>query len=325
MITKLETESVKLDVKMHINLDPQQRTDTAIKQLLASFADIITANESGIMQDRDPEYLHDFRVAVRRARTLLAQIPDVIPQRILIRVKTGLAYLGTETTPQRDLDVMLTNFNNYRSLLPSRKRKDLSTAYQAIQMQRNDAHRQTHDLLESARYRRLMEHIKTYVNTPQPKTTLLSNAKRPVKEVADARIWKCYKRVLRQGGAITDSSPAGDLHTLRKSCKKLRYLIEFFSSLYPPTKIKTLVTALKQLQDMLGEHHDLHVHHEFISELRVKMHDGNAVTSNTDHALEHIITALELRQYESRSRFHDCLREFTGDGHHKRFRKLFRP
>jgi CHAD domain-containing protein len=170
-----------------------------------------------------------------------------------------------------------------------------------------------------------MEQIKTYVHTPQPKHTLLSNAKRPVKEVADEHIWKCYKRVLRQGGTIIDSSPADDLHTLRKSCKKLRYLIEFFASLYPPTKIKALVEALKKLQDMLGEYHDLHVHHEFFSELRVQIHNGNAVTSNTDHALEQVITALKLRQYESRAQFHNCFRDFTGDNNHKRFRRLFRP
>ena len=40
--------------------------------------------------------------------------------------------------------------------------------------------------------------------------------------------------MLRDGGAITPASPPESLHELRKRCKELRYLLEFFGSLYDP-------------------------------------------------------------------------------------------
>ena len=61
--------------------------------------------------------------------------------------------------------------------------------------------------------------------------------------------------LLVSGGVRTDE----DLHNLRIDCKKLRYLLEFFTSLFPKTQMKLLIKQLKQLQDNLGDFNDLSV------------------------------------------------------------------
>ena len=48
-------------------------------------------------------------------------------------------------------------------------------------------------------------------------------------------------------------------HQLRKRVKTLRYSVEFASSLYSKTKVKTYLKALKPLQDNLGRFNDLSV------------------------------------------------------------------
>jgi len=53
---------------------------------------------------------------------------------------------------------------------------------------------------------------------------------------------------------------AEKLHEPGKTCKKLRYLMEFFQGLYPVTKIGELILVLKGLQDKLGAFNDLYVH-----------------------------------------------------------------
>lgn len=314
-----------MDNKPPLHLDPQQRSDLAVKQLLESFFHILESYETCVLRDADIECLHDFRVAVRKSRSLLAQVPDVIPKKYLQGFKTGLAWIGAETTPQRDLDIMLFNFDSYRALLLPQQRDDLYPVYEALKSRRQEACQRSRRLLQSARYQRLKTQIGKYLAAPLPVKTTLGNAKRPIIETANERIWKCYKRVLKQGSAITDSSPADDLHILRKSCKKLRYLIEFFSSLYPAAKIKRLVTALKRLQEMLGEHQDLRVHHQFFIELRLQLRDLARLSPANDAALGQVASALELKQAQSHSRFREVFHDFTGHHRHKTFKQLFRP
>jgi CHAD domain-containing protein len=54
-------------------------------------------------------------------------------------------------------------------------------------------------------------------------------------------------------------SPHEALHDLRKQGKELRYLLEFFSSLYPAEVHKPMVSSLKALQDVLGRFQDREV------------------------------------------------------------------
>jgi CHAD domain-containing protein len=62
--------------------------------------------------------------------------------------------------------------------------------------------------------------------------------------------------MVKMGRAIDDDSPAEDLHELRKVGKELRYLLEFFASLYPPEVGRPFVKTLKGLQDQLGRFQD---------------------------------------------------------------------
>lgn len=314
-----------MSTKQPISLEPQQRSDAAVKRLLSLFLNIMEANESGILQDFDPECLHDFRVAVRRSRALLTQVPEVIPQGVLNRFKIDLAHIGAETTPQRDLDVMLLNFDDYRVLLSLPQREYLEPVFQVVKMHRDEAYRRSRQLLQSARYRRFKTQATRYLTKRPPARTALRNARRPIIEVANERIWKCYRRVLKQGNAITDDSPADDLHTVRKSCKKLRYLIEFFAGLYPKAKVKHVIGVLKQLQDMLGEHQDLCVHHQFFIDLQLQMRNENALPPTSDQVLDQIIDTLAHRQRLSRVKFQEAFRDFTGHHHHRQYKTLFRP
>jgi CHAD domain-containing protein len=84
-------------------------------------------------------------------------------------------------------------------------------------------------------------------------------AERTVDELASARIAAVYRKMVKLGGAIDDGSPAEALHELRKVGKELRYLLEFFASLYPADVVKPFVKTLKGLQDQLGRFQDREV------------------------------------------------------------------
>jgi CHAD domain-containing protein len=86
------------------------------------------------------------------------------------------------------------------------------------------------------------------------------DAARPIGEVAGERIRKVYRRMVRMGEAIDESSPAVEYHELRKKGKELRYLLELFGvSLFDGEVVKPMIRTLKGLQDVLGRHQDREV------------------------------------------------------------------
>jgi CHAD domain-containing protein len=132
-----------------------------------------------------------------------------------------------------------------------------------------------------------------------------------------------YRRVLQEGGAITPASPAADLHELRKSCKKLRYLMEFFQSLFPAQKIRQLIEELKDLQDNLGEFQDLEVQTHTLREYGEQMTRDGLMQPRTQIAFdtlqEHLHTSTERVRNEFESRF----RQFSSKPNRHRFKLLF--
>ena len=76
--------------------------------------------------------------------------------------------------------------------------------------------------------------------------------------------------MVKMGRAIDDDSPAEDLHELRKVGKELRYLLEFFASLYPADVVKPFVKTLKGLQDQLGRFQDREVQANALRDARAR-------------------------------------------------------
>ena len=146
-----------------------------------------------------------------------------------------------------------------------------------------------------------------------------------MKAVADARIWKVYKRVLSEGAAINEASPAQALHSLRKRCKTLRYLIEFFAPLYPCGKIQAVLAVLKRLQDNLGEYQDLHVHIELLENARASLVEHGLLVPESDTAISHVIRAMTRQGTDCRDLFRKRFVAFRGEGHQRMFKRLFKP
>jgi CHAD domain-containing protein len=311
--------------KLQMGLEPQMRADEAAKRILAELLEAMLRNEPGIIEDTDTEFLHDFRVAVRRTRTALSQIKGVFAQRILDRFGPQFAWLGRLTTPTRDLDVYLLQLDEYRHALPETIRGDLDPLQEFLQRHRAEELATLTKGLQSARYRRLIEDWERFLASAGPRHSSLPNATRPLQEVAGHRIWKMYKRVIREGEAITPGSPDEDLHEMRKSGKKLRYLMEFFQSLYPPDQVKRSIKALKNLQDNLGEFQDLSVQMLTLRRFAEQMVSEREVPSETLIAMGILVDQLGERQNRAREEFTARFEQFTTPENRDHFRALFKP
>ncbi len=325
LLSALNIDTAKFATKPNLVFDPSDRADSAVKHLFAFLLSVMEANRQAVVADIDSECLHDFRVAVRHIRSLLAQSRGVIDQERRERAKVFFARLNRVTTPQRDFDVMLLNFDFYRSLLPAHMREHLEPVHDFVLDRRRAAAQVTVRAVQAASYQSFISNWQRYLEADTPRRVTQKNAVKPVKELADARIWKAYKRVINDGGDIDDDAPAESLHNLRKRCKNLRYLIEFFASLYPAKKVKRILTLLKGLQDHLGAFQDLHVHIDLISGVQGELAERGLLSRPVDDAMTHVVKALSDRQAEYRRQFRKRFEAFSEPRHQHLYRQLFKP
>jgi CHAD domain-containing protein len=310
--------------KLKLHLEADMRTDAAVRIILSRLHEIIEINEEGTRKDIDSEFLHDFRVAVRKTRSALTQVKGVFPQRVLDKYRTGFAWLGSITGPTRDMDVYLLNFDHYRLSLPESIQDKLGPLHDFLIAHHKKEQATLVKMLNSAQYKNLMKGWQAVLQTKLPVRSTLPNATRPVIVVADERIMKAYKRVIKEGLAITPESHAERLHDLRKSCKKLRYLMEFFQSLYPTAKITALIGVLKSLQENLGDFQDFEVQAECLKSFSHQMIEEGEVPPETLMAMGVLVDGLGNRQHQTREEFARRFAKFALAKNQHRFHELFR-
>jgi len=134
-----------------------------------------------------------------------------------------------------------------------------------------------------------------------------------------------FQRVLKDGMEINDESPAESLHDLRKDCKKLRYLMEFFQHLYPGKKITRLIKSLKELLNHLGNFQDLEVQADKLREYARQMVDEGETPHSTLLAMGMLVDGLLRRQQQVRLEFAERFTKFSRPENQRIFKALFAP
>jgi CHAD domain-containing protein len=205
------------------------------------------------------ETLHDYRVTVRRIRSLLGQFKALFPATRIRRFRDGFACLARLTSPARDLEVCAAGLAGGKTALePARHLLETKLEATRAQLLRPVA---------TLRHRRFLESWRRFLDTPAPRRPAQPLARHPIGAVAAKRIRKLCKRAVTEASAIGPHSPPEDLHALRKTCKKPRYVLEFYRHLAPSRKIDRLVRDLKDLQQILGDFQNGAVHAALLREL----------------------------------------------------------
>jgi CHAD domain-containing protein len=179
--------------------------------------------------------------------------------------------------------------------------------------------------LASPRYQRLLKAWRGFLARPVPIRTPLANATRPIAEIAQRRIRKIYARVLRQGLAIDTSTPDAAVHDLRIDCKKLRYLLELFASLFDRELLGPCLKALKGLQESLGNFNDFSIQQEALKDSGRQMQEGGSCTAETLMAMGRLAAHLEMGQQRERQAVQERFALFARSDNQVTFRRLLRP
>lgn len=311
--------------KSDSQLDAELPIAMAAKIILNALFETLMTSETRILHHKKPKNLHNYRIAVRKTRALLHQLKGVYDSNALKKFKKAFKWLGEITTPPRDMDVYRQKFDEYRQILPEDRREHLVFLRDRLSKKQEEGYNHFIQALTSQRYQQLKQDYQIFLQKPEGIISRQMLADKPVLQVANQRIWKLYKQVLKEGHAIHESSPSTELHELRKTCKKLRYMIEFFQVLYNKKKIRSAIMVLKKLQENLGDYNDLslqqHVLHDVMCEV-----EGDAVfDENNKRAMDYLNRYLQQLGQMKRAEFASLFREYSAKKNLDMFHKLFRP
>lgn len=244
-----------------VELAPEISAMAAFKSIVGTLLAQAQGNRTGVMEGRDPEYLHQMRVAVRRLRSVCGTYANLLPQGALRPLIADLKWLFRSLGPARNTDVFVTEiWPSLRSVLRANPLlEELDTYWFTRQ---HAAAAKARRALTARRYQRLMlcfgrllaaEDCGTEASLEQ--LALLNGLARVfargVLERRDAK-------VRSHGHAITKMDNT-QLHSLRIEIKKLRYAADNFGSLFEDADVRKMVNNLSRLQDILGALNDTHV------------------------------------------------------------------
>ncbi|MFZ5788471.1 MAG: CHAD domain-containing protein [Acidobacteriota bacterium] len=235
------------------HLGPDDDAATAARKVLGRQWFKMDANTEGAVRDLDPEFVHDLRVATRRARAALRVFRGVVEERRSEWYRRELAWLASALGAVRDLDVLAGRMRDH-ALRVAAPAAVASRIAEVLAARRAPAMVVLERALRGGRYRRLLEALRSGVGVGRGGDARVAGAA-PARELAPVRTRAAGKRVertLREGG---ERPSAEALHAARIAFKRLRYACEFFADLHDG-EARESIRRLVEIQDCLGRHQD---------------------------------------------------------------------
>jgi triphosphatase len=219
-------------------------------------------NEGLILAQRNPEALHQARVALRRLRTGFSLFRPAIRQASLEPLRMELREFLSPFGEARNLDVFLDNRGDE---LGWRDRRKLTSA-------RADTYDQVIDALSAQRSRDMFLDLVEWTASGDWRREAASA---PIREFAGPRLDAVWQKIRRNGARLSELEEH-QLHRLRINVKKLRYAVDFLAPLYPRKRVRKFASSLEDMQDCLGLVHDDMVSRQIVADF------GLGETGRTD-------------------------------------------
>ena len=240
-----------------------------VPALLAAHLSDVTAAAARLGQAGDADALHDFRVAIRRLRSLLRAYRDltdaVIPRRLRRRLRT----LARATNTSRDLEVKLGWLEGERAGLRPRERAGERWLAGRLVADRAAADDEALTLVANdlaLLTRALTDRLDDVPPAVGVGALVFANL------VADL-VRELTNELEQHLGRITRIEDQEEAHDARIAVKRVRYLLEPLVAVV--ALAGELVTRLKLLQDLLGDMHDADVAAHLIAEaMEDAAHEG---------------------------------------------------
>ena len=230
----------------------QMTVEEAFVALVSQCLAHMQANEGGLLRGRDPEYLHQARVGLRRLRSVFRVFGAAAPREPFAALLEQLKALGQTLGAARDWDVFVTEMlmRSAREVVDHPGIADLRKRAQALRRRTGQAAR---NAVALPAHTGMLLRLSATLNDGSWRGDG-THAAAALPQFAAAALARQHARVVKRGRRI-EQLAFQDLHRLRIAVKRLRYIAEFFLPL-APKKARNYIRALSELQDLLGSLND---------------------------------------------------------------------
>jgi CHAD domain-containing protein len=317
ILTRAGRPPREFSVRSDISLSPEMPVRTAACLMAGDLLRLARSCEPGILQDVDIEFLHDYRVCLRKMRSVIALLKGAFPEPTAAHLKTRLAGLARRTNRLRDSDVHLASRSEYEEMLPPELRDGLGILFDDLAEERGREWKTLTEFLASDDYSQTIAEVEAIFRDAISEPGSPAGA-RPIGPLIFEAILHRYRKIVKKARKFDDDTPDEVLHEIRIQCKKLRYLLEFATGLVPAGTCDPLEDALRKLQNGLGLLNDLAVQQRHL--LDNYEHDPRAEGHvEIAMAVGGLASALYDRRRRKRAKIRSRLRDFC----RKEVRSLF--
>jgi inorganic triphosphatase YgiF len=230
-----------------VRLSPEMTANEAFRVIAFSCLRHFRANEPLVVTARDPDALHQSRVALRRLRSAFSLFGPILKGPELDRFREQVRALAGGLGRARNLDVLL-------------KRQSRNLSAESRQRLLDERARSYDDALAALRSPAtgaMLIDLAEWIALGERRSR---KAGRPIARFSEAVLDRFWKKVKRPGRDLPQLDD-GARHELRIAGKKLRYAGEFFASLYADEPHRAgrdgFLSELEKVQDGLGGLNDL--------------------------------------------------------------------
>ena len=285
-------EALKAKKSAHPSLSAKMPTEQAVRAMAIAILEEARVHVDGVIADTDTEFLHQFRVNIRKLRSLISLLKKSLPAQTIDTLLPRLSAIASKTNRLRDLDVFLLAQDSYRAMLPPSFASGLNELYRLVEQQRAQERLKVSGYFPSDEYKDEVAACVAALSLNSVAPTPM--ALKPVLKVVKNLLLKRYHKMLLMSEAINSQSADTAIHELRIEFKKLRYMIEFFVELLHRKRTARLVGEIKKIQTVLGDFNDYCIQIDFL----ISYVDDSRIEMSK--ALSGLIAILHHRKTETR-------------------------
>ncbi|HSM30705.1 MAG TPA: CHAD domain-containing protein, partial [Woeseiaceae bacterium] len=221
---------------------------TLLFRFLEQQLEIIRRQRPRALEGIDPEGVHQMRVATRRTRAIMKTFREMLGDASVAKFNAELRWLARNLGRARDADII------------ERRAKEAGETDAAhytrfLEQETIKAYEHLVDALQSERYAALEDDLQQFVSAGLAAAMQERFGNLSIAECAHRYIHSALATLLAHGDAVDADAPARELHRLRIEAKRFRYLLDFFGAVQAD-KWAQMTEAVRNLQDVLGEHQD---------------------------------------------------------------------
>jgi CHAD domain-containing protein len=230
---------------------PAPAARDVIKYALSDSVGALLHHDPLVRTSRDPEAVHQARVATRELRSNLRTFGSLLDVDWTEPLRSELGWIATSLGAVRDREVLLERLRDRAKSLPSNDDRSASALLKILENEIEGLRKTLATDLDSLRYIDLLERLVDAAHSP----VTLPEADQPGSGLLPALAttpWRRLRSAVRQLGV----TPAdAELHRIRILAKRARYAAEAVAPVAGPDAAAFAKAAAK-LQTILGEHQD---------------------------------------------------------------------